>query len=121
MNFCSAPAAKASNSRACPSRPRRPAVGGLISGVSLSLIGFPADLASKGGDKAHIAASTITDLGLAYGIVPGAMTAACIVFTMLYRIDRKAYADIQEKLTARRALAPAQLSDTQPIPENSPP
>jgi GPH family glycoside/pentoside/hexuronide:cation symporter len=95
-------------------------LGGLISGVALSLIGFPADLASKGGDNAHIALSTINDLGLIYGIVPGAMTAACIVFTMLYRIDRKAHADIQEKLIARRALAPAQLSDTLPIPENSP-
>lgn len=95
-------------------------LGGLISGLALSAIGFPADLASKGGDNAHIAVSTITDLGLAYGIVPGAMTTACIIFTMFYRIDRKAYADIQEKLTARRALAPAQLSDTQPIPENLP-
>lgn len=96
-------------------------VGGLISGLALSIIGFPADLASKGGDNAHIALSTINDLGLVYGIVPGAMTTACIVFTMFYRIDSKAYADIQAKLGARRALAPAQLSDTLPIPENSPP
>ncbi|MBV9418828.1 MAG: MFS transporter, partial [Alphaproteobacteria bacterium] len=95
-------------------------LGGLISGVALSLIGFPADLASKGGDKAHIALSTINDLGLVYGIVPGAMTTACIVFTILYRIDRKAHAEIQAKLQARRAMPPAQLSDTMPIPENSP-
>ncbi|MBV9540413.1 MAG: MFS transporter, partial [Alphaproteobacteria bacterium] len=87
-------------------------LGGLISGVALSLIGFPADLASKGGDKAHIALSTINDLGLVYGIVPGAMTTACIVFTILYRIDRKAHAEIQAKLQARRAMPPAQLSDT---------
>ncbi|MBV9043566.1 MAG: hypothetical protein JO294_00460, partial [Alphaproteobacteria bacterium] len=49
-----------------------------------------------------------------------AMTTACIVFTILYRIDRKAHAEIQAKLQARRAMPPAQLSDTMPIPENSP-
>ncbi len=95
-------------------------LGTFIAGLALGIIDFPADLASKGGDKVHIAASTVEHLGLMYGIVPGAMTFICIVLTIFYRIDRAAHADIQAKLAARRILAPAQLSDTQPIPENSP-
>ncbi|HEX4301220.1 MAG TPA: MFS transporter [Rhizomicrobium sp.] len=77
-------------------------LGGLISGAVLSLIHFPADLAAKGGDAAHIAPATVNALGLAYGIVPGVLTFACIVFTMFYRIDRAAHARIQETLAARR-------------------
>jgi GPH family glycoside/pentoside/hexuronide:cation symporter len=94
-------------------------LGGVISGLVLSAISFPSDLASKGGDAAHIAPSTVEQLGLAYGIVPGTMTFCCIVFTMFYRIDRAAHADIQAKLAARRAPRPAELSDTQPIPEST--
>ena len=78
-------------------------LGGLISGLALSAISFPSDLAAKGGDNVHIAQHTVNSLGLLYGIIPGAMTCACIVFTMFYRIDRKAYASIQAQLLARRA------------------
>jgi GPH family glycoside/pentoside/hexuronide:cation symporter len=77
-------------------------LGGAISGVVLSLIHFPADLAAKGGDAAHIPLETVNALGLAYGIVPGAMTFACIIFTLFYRIDRAAHARIQAELAARR-------------------
>jgi glycoside/pentoside/hexuronide:cation symporter, GPH family len=78
-------------------------LGGLISGLVLSLIGFPSDLAAKGGDAAHIPLATVNALGLAYGIVPGAMTFACIIFTLFYRIDRAAHARIQGALAERRA------------------
>ena len=77
-------------------------LGGLISGAVLSLIHFPADLAAKGGDAAHIPLATVNSLGLAYGIVPGVLTFACIIFTLFYRIDRAAHARIQETLAARR-------------------
>jgi GPH family glycoside/pentoside/hexuronide:cation symporter len=80
-------------------------LGGLISGAVLSLIHFPADLAAKGGDAAHIPLDTVNALGLAYGIVPGVMTFACIIFTIFYRIDRAAHARIQETLAARRTGA----------------
>ena len=94
-------------------------LGTAISGVTLDLIHFPADLAAKGGDAAHIAPSVVANLGLAYGIVPGALTFACIVICSFYRIDRKTHADIQAQLTQRRAQAPAELSANQAIPETS--
>jgi len=78
-------------------------LGTFIAGLALGIIDFPADLASKGGDKVHIAAATVEHLGLMYGIVPGAMTFICIVLTVFYRIDRAAHADIQTQLVARRA------------------
>ncbi|HJW39694.1 MAG TPA: MFS transporter [Rhizomicrobium sp.] len=78
-------------------------LGTFIAGLALGVIGFPADLASKGGDAVHIAASTVEHLGLMYGIVPGAMTFTCIVLTIYYRIDRAAHARIQAELVARKA------------------
>jgi GPH family glycoside/pentoside/hexuronide:cation symporter len=77
-------------------------LGGFIAGIALDLIAFPADIAAKGGDKAHLTLSTVNDLGLVYGIVPAAMTFACVIFTIFYRIDRKAHADITAQLNARR-------------------
>jgi len=89
-------------------------LGGFIAGLALDAIAFPADLASKGGDKAHLALSTVNDLGFIYGIVPAAMTCACIVLTMFYRIDRKAHASIQADLIVRRTEITVVLSP----PEN---
>jgi GPH family glycoside/pentoside/hexuronide:cation symporter len=86
-------------------------LGTFIAGLALGIIGFPADLAAKGGDKAHIAAPTIEHLGLMYGIVPGTMTFICVILSIFYRIDRAAHARIQSELVARRALAPPFVSD----------
>jgi GPH family glycoside/pentoside/hexuronide:cation symporter len=80
-------------------------LGGLISGAVLTAIHFPADLAAKGGDAAHIPLQTVNALGLAYGIVPGVLTFTCIVICAFYRIDRAAHARIQQTLAARRAGA----------------
>jgi len=82
-------------------------LGGLIAGAALDIISFPADLASKGGDSAHIATQTVNSLGLMYGILPGAMTCACIVICAFYRIDRKTHADIHAELGRRRLEAAA--------------
>jgi len=93
-------------------------LGGFIAGIALDAIAFPADLAAKGGDKAHLALSTVNDLGFIYGIVPAAMTCACIVLLMYYRIDRDTHASIQADLTVRRAEIRAEAAVTLPQPEN---
>ena len=91
-------------------------LGGFIAGLALDAIAFPADLAAKGGDKAHLALSTVNDLGFIYGIVPAAMTCACILLVTFYRIDRKAHANIQADLVVRRAQIRAELAATLPPP-----
>ncbi|HTP76933.1 MAG TPA: MFS transporter [Rhizomicrobium sp.] len=93
-------------------------LGGFIAGLALDAIAFPADLAAKGGDKAHLAVSTVNDLGYIYGIVPAAMTCACILLTMFYRIDRKAHASIQADLVVRRAEIRTEVTVTLSQPEN---
>ena len=80
-------------------------LGTFIAGMALGIIDFPADLASKGGDKVHIAAATVDHLGLMYGILPGALTFVCIVLTIFYRLDRAAHTRIQSELETRRAAA----------------
>jgi GPH family glycoside/pentoside/hexuronide:cation symporter len=91
-------------------------LGGFIAGLALDAIAFPADLAAKGGDKAHLPLSTVNDLGFIYGIVPAAMTCACILLVTFYRIDRKAHANIQADLVVRRAQIRAELAATLPPP-----
>ncbi|HEY4940482.1 MAG TPA: MFS transporter [Rhizomicrobium sp.] len=78
-------------------------LGTFIAGMALGIIDFPADLASKGGDKVHIAAATVNHLGLMYGILPGALTFVCVVLTIFYRLDRAAHARIQGELATRNA------------------
>lgn len=80
-------------------------IGSFLAGVALDLIHFPVDIAAKGGDAVHLSASTVTGLGLVYGVAPAAMTALCIAINYLYRIDRKAHARIQAELVARRGAA----------------
>jgi len=77
-------------------------LGSFIAGAALDLIHFPVDIANKGGENLHLAASTVTDLGLVYGVAPAAMTAVCIVINSLYRIDRHTHARIQAELVKRR-------------------
>ena len=95
-------------------------LGTFIAGLALGIIGFPADLAAKGGDKAHIAASTIEHLGLMYGIVPGTMTFICVILSIFYRIDRAAHARIQSELAARRGMPAVIVGEQVPLPENLP-
>jgi GPH family glycoside/pentoside/hexuronide:cation symporter len=91
-------------------------IGSFLAGVALDLIHFPVDIANKGGENIHIAAATVNDLGLVYGVGPAAMTALCIGVNWFYRIDRHAHARIQAELVQRRALAAANL----PVPEALP-
>jgi len=93
-------------------------LGGFIAGIALDAIAFPADLAAKGGDKAHLALSTVNDLGIVYGVVPAVMTCACIVLVMYYRIDRDTHASIQADLIVRRAEIRAEVTVTLLPPES---
>ena len=95
-------------------------LGTFIAGLALGIIGFPSDLASKGGDAAHIAPATIEHLGLVYGIVPGTMTFVCVILSVFYRIDRAAHARIQSELAARRTPPPVLVTDHVPLPEIMP-
>ena len=78
-------------------------LGSFIAGVALDLIHFPVDIANKGGENLHLAAATVTKLGLVYGVAPAAMTAICIGVNSLYRIDRHTHARIQAELAKRRS------------------
>jgi len=92
-------------------------LGNFIAGAALDLIHFPVAIANKGGDNLHLATSTVTDLGLVYGVAPAAMTAICILVNSLYRIDRHAHARIQAALAQRRA---ATVANTYPASESLP-
>jgi len=95
-------------------------LGTFIAGLALGIIGFPADLAAKGGDTVPIAASTIEHLGLMYGIVPGTLTFICVILSIFYRIDRAAHARIQSELAARRGMPAVIVGEQVPLPENLP-
>jgi GPH family glycoside/pentoside/hexuronide:cation symporter len=95
-------------------------LGTFVAGLALGIIGFPSDLASKGGDAAHIAPATIEHLGLVYGIVPGTMTFICVILSVFYRIDRAAHARIQSELAARRTPPPVLVTDHVSLPEIMP-
>ena len=95
-------------------------IGSFIAGIALDLIHFPVDIANKGGDNVHIAASTVNDLGIVYGVGPAAMTAVCILINAMYRIDRHEHARIQAELTARRATPPVAVTDKIAMPESIP-
>ena len=87
-------------------------LGGFIAGLALDAIAFPANVAAKGGDKAHLALSTVNGLGFIYGVVPALMTCACIVLLMYYSIDRETHASIQADLELRRAEVRSDLTVT---------
>ncbi len=95
-------------------------IGSFIAGIALDLIHFPVDIANKGGDNVHIAATTVNDLGIVYGVGPAAMTAICILINAMYRIDRHEHARIQAELVARRALPPVAVTDKLAMPESIP-
>lgn len=85
-------------------------VGVLLAGVALDLIGFPTNLAARGGASLHIPLAVTNHLGLIYG--PGVAviyTLGAVVF-LAYRLDRPAYAKIQEELEERRRAAAFQVA-----------
>jgi GPH family glycoside/pentoside/hexuronide:cation symporter len=82
------------------------AIGALIGGVSLDLIGFPKEVAKLG---AHplIAPDTVRNLGLMTG--PGAAIIAAVAVALLagYSLNAERVADIQSELARRRAARAA--------------
>jgi Na+/melibiose symporter-like transporter len=72
-------------------------VGGLIAGIGLDLIRFPAQV-----DPGQVPEGTLIALGLLYG--PGVFAAAlvAVAFFVGYRLDRSRHAEIQEELFQRR-------------------
>jgi GPH family glycoside/pentoside/hexuronide:cation symporter len=80
-------------------------LGALVAGVALDLIGFPTNLAAKAGPGVAIAAPILTRLGVVVG--PG-VAVIYMIGTLIflgYRLDRPAYAKIQQTLEARRRAA----------------
>src|SRR5204863_434020 len=73
------------------------ALGSLIAGVSLDLIGFPRAIASLGPNPV-IAADTVRDLGLLVGPGAGLMALTCILFLARYSLDGAKVARIQVEL-----------------------
>jgi GPH family glycoside/pentoside/hexuronide:cation symporter len=80
-------------------------LGALVAGIGLDLIGFPTNLAAHAQPEFVIAAPTLTRLGWVIG--PG-VAAIYLISTLIflgYRLDRPAYAKIQQVLEARRRAA----------------
>jgi GPH family glycoside/pentoside/hexuronide:cation symporter len=80
-------------------------LGALVAGLGLDLIGFPTDLAAKAGPAFTIAAPTLTRLGLVIGPGAGAIYMISTLIFLAYRLDRPAYAKIQQTLEERRLAA----------------
>ena len=80
------------------------ALGSLIAGVSLDLIGFPKEIARLGPNPV-IAADTVRNLGLLVGPGAGLMAVTCILFLSRYSLDGARVAKIQAELAARARLA----------------
>ena len=78
-------------------------LGALIAGVGLDLIGFPTNLAARGG--VQIAAPVVRHLGLILGPGVAAIYAISTLVFIFYRLDRPAYAKIQQVLEQRRLAA----------------
>ncbi len=76
------------------------ALGSLIAGVSLDLIGFPKEIA-KLGPNPVIAADTVRNLGLLVGPGAGLMAITCVLFLARYSLDPARVAKIQDELAAR--------------------
>ena len=77
-------------------------LGALFAGIGLDLIGFPTNLAAKAEPGLAIAAPTLTGLGLVIGPGVAAIYVISTLIFLRYRLDRPAYAKIQETLAARR-------------------
>src|SRR5579871_1038736 len=82
------------------------AVGSLIGGVGLDLIGFPREVVRLGADP-HIAAATVRNLGLITGPGAAAIAVLCVVFLTRYSLGSDRLAAIQADLAERRTEAQA--------------
>jgi GPH family glycoside/pentoside/hexuronide:cation symporter len=83
-------------------------LGALVAGLLLDLIAFPTNLAAHGGANIHIPAATLTRLGLIYGPAVAVIYAGAALIFVLYRLDRPAYARIQQALEERRHAVAAE-------------
>jgi GPH family glycoside/pentoside/hexuronide:cation symporter len=73
-------------------------LGGLIAGIALDAIHFPADLAARG---APIPDDVVANLGLIAGPLPAAFSAIAPLFLLGYHLTRKRHAEIIAGLKAR--------------------
>ena len=80
-------------------------LGGLVGGIGLDLIRFPAQA-----EPGQVAEGTLTALGLLYG--PGVFVAGLVAAAAIatYRIDRRRHETIQEELLRRRSVATTELA-----------
>jgi GPH family glycoside/pentoside/hexuronide:cation symporter len=77
------------------------ALGSLIGGVALDVIGFPKDLARLGPDP-HIDPAVVRNLGLIVGPGAGVVAITCAVILARYSLDARRVAEIQDDLARRR-------------------
>jgi GPH family glycoside/pentoside/hexuronide:cation symporter len=82
-------------------------IGTLFAGVALQLIGFPADLAEKGGLHAVIAPDVVWRIGLVAGPCSALLSLTGVMFVLSYRLDAKGHARVLETLAGRRAAMAA--------------
>ncbi len=80
-------------------------LGALIAGLGLDLIGFPTNLAARGGANLHIATPILHHLGLIIGPLIAVIYAISAAVFLGYRLDRPRYAKIQAILEERRKAA----------------
>jgi GPH family glycoside/pentoside/hexuronide:cation symporter len=78
-------------------------LGAWIGGITLDVIGFPHGLAASPAMLAHIPASAIRNLGIAYGPGAAIFTAVSCAVLMTYKLTKADHARIQADLTSRRA------------------
>lgn len=81
------------------------ALGGLIAGIALDIIRFPADLASKGPGLV-IPDEVLAKLGLIAGPLPAAFAALAPLFLFGYHLTRKRHAQILSDLSTRQTQRP---------------
>jgi GPH family glycoside/pentoside/hexuronide:cation symporter len=79
------------------------ALGALIAGVALDLIGFPSGIAAHPELQNHISTATLQKLGLVYGPGAALVTAGSAVIFTHYRLKKAPHARILEALRALRA------------------
>ena len=85
-------------------------LGALVAGVGLDLIGFPTNLAARGALGLHIAQPVLSRLGLILGPGVASIYALSTLVFITYRLDRPAYAKIQQILEERRLAAEHRLT-----------
>jgi GPH family glycoside/pentoside/hexuronide:cation symporter len=79
------------------------ALGALIAGVALDLIGFPSGIAAHPELQFHIPSGTLQKLGLIYGPGAAAVTALSGVIFTRYRLKKRPHTLILEALAQRRS------------------